>query len=184
MAGTAEGRLRFDEQVRLGGTVGQVAGPAPVLGQNLMNDLVLVLFLFMAGIADLLPLRLKETRRLGSVGIMAGYAIAFLEGGMNIGFVQPELRLAMAGIADLVPYFFQDQLRHDAVTQVATLALACLHVLMHVSHRKIFVGEFLVTVQTPFPLESSLLRPRNSVRDGARRRKNEGGDEEIEDPAP
>jgi hypothetical protein len=110
MAGGAERRFPFLQEVGLVRAMGKVANLTTLSLYRPVTHLLFIISLLMALITALLPFGLQQISCLGGMGIMAGRTFASLQGGMNAGLVQTYLLFSMARITDLIPFFFQQKL--------------------------------------------------------------------------
>ena len=163
VTGEAQRGLRLDEQVGLGGAVGAVADPAPLLLEDGVDHLLLIRLFLVARVARLRAFRLQEMAPLGAVRVVARGAFSRFQDRVDVGLVQPDLLLGMAGVAQFVPVLFQQELGNDPVPEVAIFALPFLHAGVQGLEGEVFLGKLLVAVEAPFPLELPLLRPGRSV---------------------
>ena len=99
VTGEAQRGFRLDEQVRLGGAVGAVAGPAPLLLEDRVDYLLLISVFLMALIACLRAFRLQKVAPRGAMRIVAGGALTGFQDRVYLRLIQPDFFLAVAGVA-------------------------------------------------------------------------------------
>jgi hypothetical protein len=86
--------------------------------------------------------------RLGCVGIVATDAFFSFQGGVHHGFFQSYLLFFVATIAYLISLLFKYKPWNYSVSEVAFFAFFLLDSWVHTFHFEIFIGEWLVTIQT------------------------------------
>ena len=91
--------------------MGEVAGRTALL-PHLMSDLLFIILFLVTLKTSFIPFCIQQTTELGGMRVMALNAFTSLQGGMDTGFVHPDLIFTVAGIADLIPFFLQNQFRY------------------------------------------------------------------------
>lgn len=163
MTGKAKGRLRLYEQIVLVRAVRMVAGPASLLLDDGMNDLLLIGLFLVALVARFRAFRLEEVAPLGGVRVVAGDAFSGPQRGVHPGQVQTDLFFRMAGVAQVVPLLFQQELGNDPVPEMTVFALPVFHAGMNAFEGEIFLRELLMAIEASLPLELPLLRKGGSA---------------------
>jgi hypothetical protein len=67
---------------------------------------------------------------------------------MHHRFAQSYFLFFMTSVTHLIARFFEQQLRYDAVSQVAVLTFFLLDNRVNIFHLEVFIGKFLVALQT------------------------------------
>jgi hypothetical protein len=137
-----------------------------------MHHFLFVDLFFMTLIADFLSLRFEQVLRLGGVRIVARYATANLQGGMQMRLVHSHLFRLVTRVTQVIPPLLQDKFGNDAVPKVTILALLVLEGRMYVFHSEVFVREFRMAVQTGLAREFSPCRPGPGMEDDAAQEEN------------
>jgi len=125
-----------------------VAGPATLLAQDLMDDLLFELLPGVTLVAEFASLLVEQLACLRSVGVMALRASPPLQHGMDIGLVHPDSLRGVALKADLIAFFFQKKLGNDPVPQMASFAFFLLDYRVYILHREVLIRKLLVAVET------------------------------------
>jgi hypothetical protein len=115
VTGEAQWGLRLDKQVRLGGAVWAVAGPAPLLLEDRVDYLLLISVFFMALMACLWAFCLQKVAPRRAMRIVAGGTLPGFQDRVYLRLVQPDFFLAVAGVAQFVPVLFQQELGNNPV---------------------------------------------------------------------
>lgn len=147
VTGQAESRVRGPQQVRLGGTVGNMAYLASAGLKRFVHHFLFEQLLRMALIAKVAPFRLEQVVGLGCMRVVAERALPVFQHAVDMGLGQPELLFAVAGVTNLIADILENELGDDAVTKVAAFAFLFLCHRMDVLHRKIFFLEFGMAVK-------------------------------------
>lgn len=150
MAGQTKRRLDFNKKVLDVRAVGPVTGRAAFCLFDFMNNLFLVILLFVTQITGLIAFCFHQVASLRSMGIMAEDAFASIYRCMNVGLIQSQFFSTVAGETDLVSFLLEQELRNHTMPQVAVLALSLLDHGVDILHAHVFVHKFLVAVKT-FP---------------------------------
>ena len=99
-----KGGFDFNKKVLFIRAVGKVTGRAAFRLFDLVNNLLLEIFLLVTLKAGLVTLGFKQATCLGGMGIMAYSAFGSLESRVNILLIEANLLFSVAGITDLAPF--------------------------------------------------------------------------------
>jgi hypothetical protein len=115
-----------------------------------MDVFLLIVFLLVALIAYVVPLRLEQMGVLGRVGVVTEGAFPHFQGNMDARLIHRDLVFGMTAKADLIPLLLEKQLGNDAVPEVAIFTFLFFDHRVHIFQGEILVGKFFVAVHALF----------------------------------
>ena len=142
MARQTELRISIVQEIRLIGTVRNMAYHASARLKGFVHHFLFERLLRMALIAEVCPFGLEQVICLGCMGIVAERALPVFQRSMDMGLGQAELLFAVAGVTNLIADFLENELRDNTVTKVAAFAFLFLRHRMDIFHRQVFLLEF------------------------------------------
>ncbi len=161
----AESRLRTGEKIIIVGAVRRVTGFASASLQNFMDYLLTVICWPVALRAHSVAFFREQGFSLGSMGVVTVGAGRFFYCGVHFCLVKSDFFLGMAGIAEIIPRPLEEQFWNSTMPEMTFFAFFLFDHAMDVFHTKIFVGKFLVALETVFLFKSLLGERRVRGRD-------------------